>query len=316
MTNKNKQDEWPQDHDHYVYKQLSRSERLTISIVYFKTWRRIVNIGILRKNERAYFKHYLKEIHARYYLRVVRGPSYVKISRLILNFLISKANENVRAILLSLEPYNLTTFVQAIRSQIELNALINRFITDEDYHQKYINLNEDRSKTKEVETIINVNTLVDKLGNKTLPYKSSYDELSQLLHPNPSALKFYAQAEGEATLDGTGLFQPKIKYFFDKTITPTKKYDEWFNKNIWLFLTFVEHSLLLIDSLKNEFFYNDHEENQFQEIAQSEFFAMHRKEILNAANKALKNDEDIAESVDREIQIILSKKRVTIANKI
>ena len=307
MTSNNIQDEWPQDHDHYVYKHLSRLERLTISLVYFKTWRHIVNVGILRKNEKAYFKHYLKEIHARYYLRVVRGPNYVKTSRLILNFLISKANENIRAILLSLEPYNLTTFVQAIRSQIELNALINKYITDEDYHQKHIKLNEDRLKVNEVETVINVNTLVNKLGDEILPYKSSYDELSLLLHPNPSAIKFYAQAEGDATIDGTRLFQPKIKFFFDKTITPTKKYDEWFNKYIWLFFRFVEQNLILIDSLKNEFFINDHEKEQFQAIALSEFIAVHRKEILNAVNKASKNNEDIAESVDREIQLILSK---------
>lgn len=307
MTTNIKQSEWPQDHEHCVFKHLSTPERLTISLVYFKTWRRLVNVRILKRNERAYFKHYLKEIHARYYLRVVKGANYVTTSRLILNFLISKANENVRAILLSLEPYNLTTFVQAIRSQIEVNALINKYIADADYHQKHIKLNEDRAKVKEVETVINVNTLVNKLGDNILPYKSSYDELSLLLHPNPSAIKFYAQAEGTPTPDGTGLFHPKIKYFFDKTITPTKEYDEWFNKYIWLFLTFVEHNLILIDSLKNDFFINEHEKEQFQAIALSEFIAIHRKEILNAANKASKNNEDIAEAVDREIQAILSK---------
>jgi len=263
----------------------------------------------LERNERAYFKLYLKEIHARYYLRVVKGGSYVKTSRLILNFLISKANENVRALLLSLEPYNLTIFVQAIRSQIELNALINRYLEDSDYHQKHIVLNEDRSKVKEVETVINVNTLVAKLGDAILPYKSSYDELSLLLHPNPSAIKFYAQAEGTQTPNGTGIFRPKIKYYFDRTITPTEEYDEWFKDYIWLFLTFVEHNLILLDALKNDFFVNDHEKEQFEAFSLSEFIGVYKKEIIKAANNTFKNKEDISGAINREIQSIVNKEK-------
>ena len=305
MKHSKRQPEWPEEHAHYLFKRLSRSERFTISLVYFKTWRRIVNLKTLKKNERAYFKHYLKEIHARYYLRVVKGGGYVKTSRLILNYLISKANENIRAILLSLEPYNLTIFVQAIRSQIELNALLKKYIADANYHQKHIELNEDRSKVKEFETVININTLVNKLGNETLPYKSCYDELSLILHPNPSAIKFYAQAEGTPTPDGEGLFQPRINYYFDETITSTKKYDEWFNNYLWLFLSLIEHYLILIDSLKNDFYINDMEKEQFQSFVLSEVINNNKKEILKAANSAIKNNDDVTKSVNHTIQRIL-----------
>lgn len=310
LTIDSKHSEWPQDRGHYKFKRLSGSERVTISLVYFRKWRKIVNIGILQENERAYFKHYLKEIHARYYLRVVRGPNYVKTSRLILNFLISKANENIRAILVSLEPYNLTIFVQAIRSQIELNALINKYISDSDYHKKHITLNEDRSKVKEVETVVNINTLVSKMANSPLPYKSSYDELSLLLHPNPSAIRFYAQAEGKHEPDGTGIFQPKIKYAFDETITRTKKYDDWFRDYIWLFLTFIEHNLILLDSLENDFFVDDNEEKQFSAFAWSHLVSVYQNEIIRAANKASKNGEDVPEAVNNEIQSILKRSSV------
>ena len=309
MTTDSKYSEWPQDYEHYKFKSLSGAERLTISLVYFKTWRPIVNVGMLSRNEKAYFKHYLKEIHARYYIRVVQGGSYVKVSRLILNFLISKANENVRAILLSLDPYNLTTFVQAIRSQIELNALINKYINDSNYHKKYILLNEDRSKVNDVETVINVNTLVAKLGDAVLPYKSSYDELSLLLHPNPSAIKFYAQAEGIPTPNGTGTFKPKIKYYFDKTITPTKKYNDWFRGYIWLFLSFVEHNLKLIDALENDFFISEHEKKQFSTFALGEFVSIHQKEIIRATNNASKNNEDVSAAINQEIQSILNREK-------
>ena len=307
ISNKN-HSEWPQDSERYVFKRLALSERSVISLVYFRMWRRLVSVKALRSNERAYFKLYLKEIHARYYLKVIRGPSYVKVSRLILNFLISKANENIRAILLSLEPYNLTIFVHAIRSQVELNALLQKYIDNFDYHRKYITLNEDRSKVKEKETVININTLVSKMGDTPLPYSSSYNKLSLLLHPNPSAIKFYAQAEGKPTPSGTGIFQPKIKHYFDETITPTEIYNEWFRENIWLFLGFVEHYLVLIDSLENDFFVGDIEEEQFSAFGLAQLVSVHQKEILKAANSASINGEDIGRAVNKIIQDIINGK--------
>ncbi|MBN2232850.1 MAG: hypothetical protein JW781_08545, partial [Deltaproteobacteria bacterium] len=117
MKKDKKQEEWPQDNKNYLFKNLSTSERWTISLVYSQTWKKLVNIKNLKKNERAYFKLYFKEIHARYYLRVIQGHPYVNSSRIILNFLLSKANENLRALLSGLQSYNLTVFVHAIRSQ-------------------------------------------------------------------------------------------------------------------------------------------------------------------------------------------------------
>jgi hypothetical protein len=309
MDDNKKQTEWPKDYDHYLFKKLSRPERLIISIVYFRRWRRLVKNKKLKKNEEAYFELYFKEIHTRYYLRVIKGGSYVKTSRLILNFLLSKANENIRAVLTSLTPYNATIFVNAIRSQIEINALLNKYILDADYHKKHIALNEDRSKIKELETVINIHTLVNKLGDKIIPYTSCYDSLSLLLHPNPTGIKFYAQAEGIATDDNTGIFQPKIKFYFNETITPTKDYDDWFKDYIWLFLTIIEHYLILIDSLKNEFFLNDQEKEQSHIFAMSEFVGIHKKEILKAANNAARSNSSVEDAVSQEIQNILNNSK-------
>lgn len=302
---------WPQDHSNYIFKNLSRTARLTIDLVYLRTWRKLVTSSKLKKNEKAYFKLYLKEVHVRYYLRVVQGPSYIKTSRLVLNFLLSKANENLRALLLSLNPYNLTIFVHAIRSQIELNAIVNKFAQDSDYHRRHLTLNEDRSKVKELETVININTLVGKLDEKLLPYSQFYNELSLLLHPNPSAIKFYAQAEGEPTADGSGLFNPKIKYYFDETVSSTNNYDDWFNRNIWFFLTTIEHFLLLIDELENEFFINKTEEEQFTAFSWAQFIKKYENEILKAANDAHKNDDDVSCRVQEAINMILSQELKT-----
>lgn len=305
--NKELNSEKPQNHSHYICKNLKFLERMTIALVYSKTWKRLVTSSKLNKNEKAYFELYLKEVHARYYLRVVKGPNYIKSSRLVLNFLLSKANENLRAILLSLNPYNLTVFVQAIRSQIELNALVHKFAQDADYHQKLLTLNEDRSRVNDLETVININTLVEKLDKKPLPYSQSYKELSLLLHPNPSAIKFYAQAEGESTADGTGIFKPIIKYYFDETVSSTKRYDDWFNQKIWFFLTITEHFIFLIDELKNDFFINKMEEEQFTTFAWAQIIKTNESQILEAANNAVKNGEDVSIRVQEAIDRIFSQ---------
>lgn len=289
--------ETPKDYPHYILKNLSKIERLTINLVYFKTWRKLVNSKDLKKGEQKYFELYFKEIHARYYLRVVKRPKYVKASRLTLNFLLSRANENLRAALLSLKPYNLTIFVHAIRSQIELNALLHKFVQDSDYHQKNLTLNEDRAKLKEVDTVININTLVSKLDGKVIPYTKTYDDLSLLLHPNPSAIKFYAQAEGTPTSDKSGVFRPRIKHYFDETITPTELHNSWFNNYLSFFLTCVEHFLLLIDNLENDFFLDSQEEYAFSVFAWASFVEAHEKEILRAINQGMREGRDLAEVV-------------------
>lgn len=156
------------DQPHYIFKKLNWTEKFVIRAVYFRTWRKLVNSKGLNRNERLYFELYFKEIHTRYYERVVKGPRYVLVSRLTLNFLLSKANENLRAILMGLRPYNLTVFVNAVRSQIELNALVQKFVSDATYHKRHLALNEVRKKPVEGATVTNVVTLVSKLDESIL----------------------------------------------------------------------------------------------------------------------------------------------------
>ena len=212
----------------------------------------------------------------------------------------SRANENLRAILFSLKPYNLTTFVHAIRSQIELNALIQKFVQDADYHKKNLTLNEDRARQKELDTVININTLVQKLGDGLLPYVNTYNYLSLLLHPNPTAIRFYAQADGEPTTDKSGIFRPQIKHYFDETITPTARHNSWFDQYLWFFLSAIEHFIKLIDSLESDFFLDEQEEKQFNRFAYASLVEAHASEIIAAINQAIADGVDPAERV-REI---------------
>lgn len=287
----------PQDRSYYIFKDLARVEKLTINLVYYKTWRKLVKSKNLEPSKQKYFELYFKEIHTRYYKRVVRGPNFIKASRLTLNFLFSRANENLRAILNSLRPYNLTTFVHAIRSQVELNALVQKFIQDPDYHKKNLTLNEDRAKQKELDTVININTLVQKLGESPLPYNKTYNELSLLLHPNPTALRFYAQAEGDPTTDKSGIFRPQIKYYFNETITPSESSNSWFDDYLWFFLSSVEHFIILTDSLENDFFLDEQEEKMFTNFAHASFVETHQREILKAIDRAVAEGSDPADRV-------------------
>lgn len=287
-----REDAKPSDHEHYLFKNLRGSEMLTIRLVYWKKWRRLVKRSRLSKNQREYTKLYFYEFHTRYYQTVVKGTQYVTASRLIRNFFLSKANENLRTVITALLPYNLTAFVHGIRSQIEINALLYKFLKDPEYHQSHFSLNEDRKRVKELKTTININTLVDGLGSSLIPYQEIYHSLSLLLHPNPSAIKFYAQAEGTPTEDGSGIFRPKIKHYFDETISHTKSTSEWFSNHVWVFLTCLEHFLILFDDLTNDFYLNDEEKRQHSVFSMAEFTALHQKEILHAINDAHRTGED------------------------
>lgn len=160
----------PTDRPIYKLKTLAAPERLTIRLVYWKRWRGLVKKSRLSNAQREFAELYFKEIHVRYYISVVKGGSYVTTSRLIRNYILSKANESLRSVICALKPYNLTMFVHGLRSQIELNALISKFIQDPEYHKKHIQLNEDRARAKELDTVININTLVEKLDSTVLPY--------------------------------------------------------------------------------------------------------------------------------------------------
>jgi hypothetical protein len=296
------------DNEHYRFKRLRAVEKFTIGIVYWKTWRHLVTKTRLSKNQRQFTKLYFYEIHTRYYLTVVKGGQYVTASRLIRNFFLSKTNENLRTVISALLPYNLTAFVHGIRSQIEINALLFKFIKDPEYHQSHFSLNEDRTRVKELKTTINVNTLVNGLDSTLIPYQNIYDSLSLLLHPNPSAIKFYAQAEGTPTKDNTGIFSPKIKHFFDETVCHTESTSDWFSDHVWMFLTCIEHFLILFDDLKNEFYLNDHERKQHTTFVMAEFMAQHQKEILCAVNDAARTGEDPQTAINEAVNRLLKAK--------
>lgn len=294
--------DWPKYHPHHIYPTLKFVERLLISAVYRKIWKHSVSTAKLKRNETAYCEFYFKEIHARYYQRVVQGPQYVTTSRLIRNFLISKANENLRAVISALNPYNLTAFTNGIRSQIELNALINHFICDPTYHKEHLLFNEDRKRIKESEiegkkTVKNINTLIEKIGDNPLPYATEYHNLSLLLHPNPSAIKFYAQALRDKNTGSLNLHQPKLKFFFDKTIEETNETANWFRENLWLLFAMLEHFLLLIDNLKNDFFINDKEEEQFKTLAQIILVSENESALLKAVKEAHKEGTSAEEAI-------------------
>lgn len=296
------------DNDHYQFKRLDAAEKLIIRIVYWKEWRHFVTKTRLSKSQRQFAKHYFYEIHTRYYLTVVKGGAYVTASRLIRNFFLSKANENIRTVFSALLPYNLTAFVHGIRSQIEINALLYKFLKDPEYHQSHFSLNEDRKRVKELRTTININTLVNGLDSNLIPYHEIYDSLSLLLHPNPSAIKFYAQAEGNPTTDGSGLFRPKIKYYFDKTVSHTESVSDWFSSHVWVFLTCIEHFLILFDDLKNDFYLNDQERDQHTTFVMAEFMAQNKSEILRAVNDAVRAGEDPQTALNETINRLMKAK--------
>lgn len=296
------------DKEHYQFKRLRAAEKLTIRIVYWKKWRQFVTKTRLSKNQRQFTKLYFYEIHTRYYLTVVKGGAYITTSRLIRNFFLSKANENLRTVISALLPYNLTAFVHGIRSQIEVNALLYKFLKDPEYHKIHFSLNEDRTRVKELRTTININTLVSGLDSNLIPYQEIYDSLSLLLHPNPSAIKFYAQAEGAPTIDGTGIFRPKIKYYFDKTVSHTESASDWFSSHVWIFLTCIEHFLILFDDLKNDFYLNDNEREQHTKFVMAEFIAKNQKQILRAVNDAKRKGEDPQAVLNEAINRLMEAK--------
>lgn len=154
------------------YRQLSASERLTILRTYFFSDRKLLRSAGLNKNEKKIFRKLFIELHVNFYLKIIKGPKYVKISRLILNFLFLRAKENLRLVLISYKPYNLTAFVHGIRSQIEINALLIRFIKDNDkYFEEYFSKSEER---KSIDKLINIQSLIDKMDDNIIDYRVLY----------------------------------------------------------------------------------------------------------------------------------------------
>ena len=180
-------------------------------------------------------------------------------------------------------------------------------INDEEYFKKFILLNEDRSKVKELETTININTLVQKIDNEHLNYLEIYNELSLLLHPNPSAVAFYSQAEKTTLTEGTKMAQPKLSHFFDETITNSQFTEEWFDKHVWFFLTLIEHFLILYIDLQTSCYINNEEKTNHTNITLAKIISKHQKEILAHVNQAVREGKDIEEATNNIITEILNK---------
>lgn len=301
--------EEPKNHAHHVLSSLTKTQRMTIKIIFFQKWRKLIGRSRLSRNQAAYAKFYFQEIHAHFYLTVVQGGPYVTGARIIRNYLLSKVNENIRAVVGATWPYNLTVFVQGMRSQVELNALLNKFVKDPEYHKCNLLLNEDRALVKELPTVINVNTLVSGLKSIGLPYQEIYDSLSLLLHPNPSAIKFYAQAEVDSDLVGSGIASPKINRFFGETIADSAMAENWFANQVSTFLSCVEHFLIMYAQLDNEFYLNDSEKDQHAKVAYAAFFAKHKNEVLAALNRAAREGTDRQAAVNKVMADIMGKKQ-------
>lgn len=171
----------------YRFEQLKFTERLLIQLVYWRSWRRLVKRSGVPAALQADTRRRFHEIHVRFYEKVVLGPKYVSIGRLTANFLTCRANENMRTVLCAMHPFNLSAFVHGIRSQIELNALTANFVRKPELWNEFVTMNDDRRNKEATNTVTNINTLVSKLGAEI---ELLYHDLSLLLHPNPTALRF------------------------------------------------------------------------------------------------------------------------------
>lgn len=227
----------------------------------------------LDKFEARLFKIIFYELHAYFYTKVVKGYRFYTVSRLIQNFLFLRTKENLRLVLFASNPYNVSAFIHGIRSQIELNALLNKFTFENDsYFEEYFKKSEDRKNDNK---LINILTLIEKLDDEFVNYKELYENLSNLLHPNPSAVKIYAQAVPNIN---SSLFSPTINIYFDDTFPNTLESKNWFKTYIHFFALTLIHFFQLFENLNKEFFINEKEKKDYENIAMLEI--LNSKEFL------------------------------------
>lgn len=287
---KSSNNEFPQRQEHHIFHTLKWIERFTIRQVYKKSWKKFVRTAGIAKNMEKFFEQYFLEIHTRYYKNIIQKSHFIKVEDLIRGFFLYKANESMRACLTSLNPYNITSFVQAIRTQIETTALLYKFCNDPEYYQNYLKLNEDRDpkKLKELDSVLNIITLVKQLDNTIIPYVDTYNYISSLLHPNPSAIRFYYQPD-KTNIEN--VCSPHISFYFRETVVRTEKIDEWFDQHLWLFLTMMEHYLILFDKLTHTFFIDENEETNSYIFHMSHFVKENEKEILKIMNNNMSMED-------------------------
>ena len=267
---------------------LKTSERILISNIYRKNDKKYVRKAKLTKTEKQLYKKLFIELHVSFYENIIQGPNYIKVSRLVLNFLYLRAKENLRLVLSSYRPYNLTAFVHGIRSQVEINALLNRFIKENDkYFEEYFHRSEDRQSEN---PLINILTLINKLNHEVLDYRKFYDSLSNILHPNPTAVKMHVQAKPDKN-SMNRFHNPWISFYFDRTFPRTQESARWFKEHLNVFALLVIDFIETINKLEKDFFINEKEERDFNMLAMLEI--TNQKDFLNYANKQIKEGKEV-----------------------
>ncbi|WP_242917422.1 hypothetical protein [Pontibacter liquoris] len=261
------------------YSRLSTPERMVISTTHFFYDRKYLKAAKLNNKEKQIFKKLFIELHVLFYNKVINGPRFFKISRLIQNFLFLRAKENIRLVLFAFNPFNLTAFVHGIRSQIEINALLNRFVRENDsYFEEYFTRSEDRKKD---DRLVNIQTLIDKMDNHIINYRELYDDLSNILHPNPTAVKLHTQATpANSSLEGA--YAPKISRYFEETLPYTVESKKWFSAYLLEFSISVIHFFELIEKLNKDFFINEKEKNDFEILSMLQIVS--QKDFLKYVN--------------------------------
>lgn len=284
----------------YRFEQLKSTERFLIRIVYWRAWRRLVKRSNVPAALQVDTQRRFHEIHVRFYEKVVQGPKYVSIGRLTANFLICRANENMRTVLCALHPLNLSAFVHGIRSQIELIALTANFVRKPELWNEFVTMNDDRRNKEATNTVTNINTLVSKLGDEI---EQLYHDLSLLLHPNPTALRFYAQAE--KVNPNVNYAELTLNVFFEKTVAANPIANTWFLDRFETFLFLVDWFLIYFDSLPGVGIDADKEGKAFEQAATATYIhtlASNTHKFTDALNKAHRQGKDpekaIAEVVD------------------
>lgn len=163
-----------------------------------------------------------------------------------MNFFLSRTQECLRVICLSLKNDIRTSILSAIRSQIEINAFVFYLINNHEYAKAVLDKKEDREKDKgHPELMVNALTTVNRISKNWPNYKEDYDTVSKLMHPNPSAIILTGNLR-----KGDGQYsRSKIdKYFVNTWCLDAEGKNEKLN---WtgMYLGYIGHFFDLFDSL-------------------------------------------------------------------
>jgi hypothetical protein len=227
----------------------SFSARIFISLITrFKLSPIKVNAAI-GKRRSARVKNLIKQFHLRHYMHNLLFRGSVTPRNLMYQFILSRADENLRLAIAGVATKNKLAFFMAMRSQLELNAHTYYLTTDEKYAQRFHKSPENRIKQKDnPELFKNILTLVQKFEKRFEVYDGLYDHCSRLIHPNPSTSFEYMKPK--KGLDGG--INLNINYTFETTWYSIDSEHEdalkWFDS----FLGLSRHQLRLFDELDDK----------------------------------------------------------------